>query len=76
MSQRGGEPRRWCYSQVFYGIFTNSVMRERTTPELSSRPEHDGFIVMRSGETCRLQSVMRILVARSASRPAVCGLSA
>jgi len=30
------------------------VMQERTTLELSSRPKHDGFIVMRSGETCSL----------------------
>ena len=28
-------------------------------PILSSRPEHDGFIVMRSGETCMLQSAMQ-----------------
>jgi len=35
-------------------MFKRCVVYEQITSELSSRPEHDGFIVMRSGETCRL----------------------
>ena len=35
-------------------MFKHCAVYEQLTSELSSRPEHDGFIIMRSGETCRL----------------------
>jgi len=47
-------------------IFIDRVMWKLLPPsELSSRPEQDGFIVLRSGETCRLPAQAIVPVQRS-----------